>query len=81
MWYSQVFKRPGGDPKTIRFFNVDADFQPCDREPDGRIRIYKSREAATRSWHSRNPGTVIGTIGMGKEKWEIFQREEQYVEV
>lgn len=65
---------------THHFFTVDEHMQPVMRDDQGRILVYIDRQKAINDAHAKygDDKTLI-TIGMGDEKWKLFQSMERYV--
>jgi hypothetical protein len=68
-----------GNP-THHYFVVDpVSFMPILTDPDGTILVFTDRDVAVREGHARlGQNATIAVIGMGNEKWAMFQREEKF---
>lgn len=65
---------------THHYFIVDEDFEPV-RDFDGKIFVFTSRPFAMAWGHANTPlpcPESFGVVGMGDEKWAMFQAEEDY---
>ena len=68
------------DKPTHHFFVVDATtFVPILVDDDGTILVFTDREKAQVEGHKRfGQHNVLATVGMGDEKWAMFQSREKY---
>jgi hypothetical protein len=66
--------------QTHHFFAVHPDtFMPTVRDPDGSILVYTDRNQAEDEAHERlGEDTVVCIVGMGDDKWAMFQAEQKY---
>ena len=63
---------------THHYFIASEDFEPV-RDFDGKILVFTDRGKATAWGHSHTPlqcPEPFAVVGMGDEKWAMFQRDE-----
>ncbi len=72
----QKLVKLSGSP-THHYFVVDPLLQTCIvRDADGKILVFTDRGKALAEGHRRHGGdTLIAAVGMGDEKWALFQKE------
>jgi hypothetical protein len=65
---------------THHFFAVNPNtFMPTCRDPDGSILVYTDRDQAEDEAHERvGEDTAVCIVGMGDDKWTMFQSEQKY---
>ncbi len=66
---------------THHFFVVDPETGEMLRDDTGSVLVWTARALATAAGDARWPNRTVATVGMGDEKWEIFQRECRHVVV
>lgn len=65
----------------IRFFMIDTRNYPLTSEDD-EVLVFKSRADAAKFAEDQIPVDItIQILGLGPEKWSLFQSETKYVEV
>jgi hypothetical protein len=63
-----------------RFIVCDASVQRALEDSDGRVLVFLSQQAAQFGAELAGLGSYA-VIGMGDEKWKLFQAEQKYVVV
>lgn len=53
-----------------------------DKDDSGRVRVFLNRDACEAAYRTKHPDKGrIGIVGMGDEKWALFQKEVPHVVV
>lgn len=65
--------------KTHHFFVVEHATGEMLRDAEGAILVWTDRSVAMAMGETLWPNRTVGVVGMGDEKWALFQAEERHV--